>query len=529
MFGFGSRNSNNYNYEEQFNSNIQVKYNNLLSKYENSIQKQEYLEKEYKKLKAMVDNLCKSLMSNEYNYNQLGGNSILNSMDIYKLIEFANIDFQKQKVDYMNMIQKLNEQISTQQQIIQTLKEQLTQTMVMSNRDLSEDDLASANIINNTTTNEMNVFETNNFDMDMNIVEDKKNKSNKITIDAFGNIISDEEEKSVEQKKSNLNKKSSDNDVPKANTNNKAKIVERIKDQNSLIGDIITNNKPKISVEQDNSNDNKITTNNVNNKPVNNSSKQEQQATPTLTIENVDAYMSAMTQIMWDIVETIGVTGLSTSNEILEHINSEKEKYTKSLVLNSISSLIKMNVLSSENISTGYRRFKIFKLSNKGETMFKAKFEKDIVESEIDEIVRQHDNAIHGYTIRDAREFMLGVFKCKSANMNRQEISIKLPDGKTYIPDIVAVHPKGYKMYIEVELGNTPQNDFNEKCNKMKEVTNHLYFVTDVEDNIKKKLEQQISLWVLQAGGKEKIAGTTIYLTTMTQLAKGDWLRTFKY
>lgn len=123
---------------------------------------------------------------------------------------------------------------------------------------------------------------------------------------------------------------------------------------------------------------------------------------------------------------------------------------------------------------------------------------------------------------------MIDVFKCTNVTMERQKVSIKLPNGKTYIPDIVAVHPKKYKMYIEVELGNTPQNDFNDKCNKMLQVTKHFYFVSDIEEN-RKKVESEVSSWIVNVGGKEKVSGVVIYTTTMTKLKKGEWSNVLKF
>ena len=465
MFGFGNRNNNNYNNdycEEYSNNNLQVKYNNLLSKYENSVKCQEYAEKEYKKLKSMTDNLCKSILSNEYNYNQLGGNSILKDMDIYKLIEFSTMDIQKQKIDNMNLIQKLNEQIKVQQQIINTLKEQLTQSMVLNNNSITEEDVNNSNIINNTNNTEMDVFNTNGFDMESTIgkieVDNINNKPTKIKVDAFGNIINEDEEKKDYPLRNNKNHKNNENVVQNRNNidrqekpmnnmknnqnTNMKKVTSRVEDENSKLGDILGmgNNKP-----QDINNHNQRSKQQYNSKPHNNKKPNEVVATPimnnpkpkiqtpiqnnnspnnsnapTLTLENVDAYMAAMTQIMWDILSAIGTTGYSTSNDIINVINADGEKYTKSLVLNSIASLTKMNVLTSENISTGYRRFKIFKLSVKGETMYKSHFNSEPVESEIDKIIRDHDNVLHGYSIRDARELMLSVHKCKKAGQYHQ-------------------------------------------------------------------------------------------------------------
>lgn len=521
MFNF---NNEDNDYNEYENSNLQIKYNNICSKYENAKEQKKYAEDEYKKLKSMVENLCKSTLSNEYNYNQLGGNSILKGMDIYKLIEFTNMDIQKQKIEQLNLIKKLNDQIIMQQQIINTLKEQLTQSMVFSNKDISEEDINNSNIINNTNNNEMNVFNESNFDMDSSIEDIKiPKKSSKIITDAFGNVI--------------------EKDLDKENNNSSNIKTENNKVHEEKLKDILgfgnnkkesTSNKQKNTLEQNNDNI-------IKNKSINtttsssNKENQENKKQATLTIENVDVYMESMTPLMWDILEVIGSTGCSTSNDIIDNLSKKNKDYEnskiKSSILNAISSLVKMAMLTQQSVSTGFKRFNISKLSNKGEIIYQKHFNNSPVESEIDKIIRDHDNIQHGYTIRETRDLLLSKWKCKSANMNRSEISIKLPNNHTYIPDIIAVHPKGYKMYVEVELGNTPQKDFNDKCNKMIEVTKHLYFVTDIESTISKKLEQQISTWILQSGGKDKVKGVTIYIATTTQLSKGDqqWNRVLKY
>lgn len=545
MFGMFNRDNNysNGGYDN-VNSNLQIQFNNLKSQYDNAILNQSYQEKEYKKLKSMVENLCKSILSNEYNYNQLGGNSILKGMDVYKLIEFTTTDHVKQKLEQKQIIDKLIQQTITQSEIIKTLKEQLTQTMVFNNTDVSKEDLETGSIINNTSTPEMNVFQNNNnFDMGENDFIsakiqgkiEKTGSKKQVNVDLFGNVI----DSKIETTNTNEEYKNEVKVEVPPTINRTNKITE---DPNSKIGSIFgnvtTNNKNKV-VEEEKPNNTPITKpNNFNNSNTNNfnnsnniTNKIEPKETtnaPKLTIENVDSYIDAMTPIMWDVLEVIGTYGYSTSNDILDEINKEYEKYKKGLVLNTIASLTKMNILSSDQISTGFKRFKILKISNKGQTMYKIKFNKEPIESEIDKIIRDHDNVVHGYTIRDAKDLMLTVFNCTDVTMDRQKVSIKLPNGKTYIPDIVAVNPKKYKMYLEIELGNTPQNDFNDKCSKMVQVTKHLYFIADVEET-KRKLENQVSLWVLDLGGKEKVAGVTIYITTMTQLSKGEWSRVLKY
>lgn len=456
MFGRRKkRETNPYPYEyENPPSNADIKYANLLSKYSSAIEAKNYFEKEYSRLKGMTESLCKSIVSNQYNMSQLGGNSILQDLDIYKLIDFTRMDFQQQKIQTMETLQQLNEQIKMQSILIDSLKKQLQQAMLQGHKDISPEEVEDAVLIDNSETIKP---------------------------------------VSVTMERDNLGRT---RQVPDSSPETKPARPCPAKP------DINTNKKPPT--------------------PDTN--------TPVLTIENVDAYMSSMTDIMWDIMEAIGTEGYAKSNDILNWLdNHYPTKYAKSNVLNSLTTMKKMNIVTADNVSTGYRRFQIFKFSQKGEQMFKAKFNKEPAESEIDKITRDHDNVEHGYTIKDACELLLNYHNCTEAVMDRAQVSIKLPGGETYIPDIVATKENGEKMYIEVELGNTPQKDFNNKCKKMLQVTKDLYFVTDVDETIRKKLEGQVSMWILSMGGKEKIAGTTVYLTTMTQLSKGEFSKVLKY
>lgn len=466
---FFKKNKNQQPVNEPENLNYDFKLANLESKYASMKEAKEYYEKEYKKLKGLTESLCKSIVSNQYNMSQLGGNSILQDLDIYKLIDFTKLDYQKQKIETMNTLKKLNEQIKMQEIMIDSLKKQLTQVMIQNNKDITAEEVQDANIIDNSE-----------------LISPATPKITRIERNSMGDI------------------KSISNDDKKYMPTSPV---------SSAISPVIDFAKSKLP----------------NNTPAN--IKQEDiENVPTLTIENMDAYISAMTDIMWDIMEAIGTQGFAKSNDILNWIDNKlPNKYAKSNVLNSLTTLKKMNILTAENVSTGYRRFQIFKFSQKGEEMFRAYFKKEPVESEINKIIRDHDNVVHGYTIKDACELLINYYNCVYATMDRQEVTIKLPNGKTYIPDIIAEKENGEKMYIEVELGNTPQKDFNNKCSKMLQVTKNLYFVTDVDETIRKKLEGQVSMWILSMGGKEKIAGTTVYLTTMTQLSKGEFSKVLKY
>lgn len=468
MFDFlrnKKHNTSSSNYNEYQQKNYELKLANLESKYTALKQEKEYYEREYKKLKGLTESLCKSIVSNRYNIDQLGGSNFLQEMDIYKLIEYTKMDYQRQKIESIETQKRLNEQIQMQAILISNLKEQLAKAVLENNGDITPEEVEKAQIIDNTGE------------------------------------IDPPAPKVVQIERSILG------DVKKVSTNSITEKPRNSASPNSPVINFATNQKVN-------------STNSLN----------QQENSPTLTIENIDAYMSTMTNVMWDTLEAIGKEGLAESNDILDWINEKyPNKYNKSSVFNSLTVLKRMNIIKASNISTGCRRFQIFEMTPKGEEIFKAKFKMVPKESEIHRIIRDHDNVIHGYTIKDARELLIKVFGCTDAVMDREKVAIKLPNNETYIPDIIATKADGTKMYIEVELGNTPQKDFENKCRKMLQVTKDLYFITDTEDTLKNKLERQIYDFILHMGGKEKVAGTTFYMTTMTQLSKGEFSKVMKY
>ncbi|MFW6046374.1 MAG: hypothetical protein ACOCP4_01095 [Candidatus Woesearchaeota archaeon] len=466
------------------NQALKIQLANKDSLIRNLTSQRNYYENELNRLNNTVETFCKFILSNEYNVKQLGGASILKDLDVYKLIEFTHEDFVKQQKDHLDTIKFMDDRINQLKILVESLKEQLTYSMANNNKDISEEEVKDAQLIDNT----------NDEPVVMTIEKDTKGKI-------------------VNETKNNNNYRNNKNNKHKNNRN------------------ITNNNYSKSDRQHANKQFNKYDNNKNNNynqqkrpKNIDNNSTMSKK----LMLENMETYMSSMTEIMWDIVYAIGFFGYAESNEILSWMEKENKNYNKSNVLNSLTSLDKMNILSAQNISTGYRRFNIYQLTQKGDEMYKAKFNTEPTTSEINQIIKQHDNVNHGYTIKDACKLLVDMYKCESVNMNRNEISFKLENNETYIPDILGIK-EGKKLFFEVELGNTPQGDFNKKCTKMMEVTKDLYFITDKEDTMKKTLEKQISMWVLNIGGKDKVQGVKVYITTMTKLSKGVFDNKFSY
>jgi hypothetical protein len=239
-------------------------------------------------------------------------------------------------------------------------------------------------------------------------------------------------------------------------------------------------------------------------------------------VVNLNDYIAEMTDVMWDIMMAIGRDRLSEVKDIKKVIIGKG--ITESAFNTALSQLRKMNIINQERINTGWRWFHAYELSEIGRRIYLEKFRKEPVECEKQILKKEHTTALHGYCIKDASLILKAIFEYDEVSTDRQKNSIKLYTGEIYIPDIIAKKKQGSVVdYFEVELGNHTQNDFNKKCDKMLMVTRDLRFIVPDAEIMNKILARQIGQWVLEKGGKEKLKGTTIYLTTLKKLNEGIW------
>lgn len=239
-------------------------------------------------------------------------------------------------------------------------------------------------------------------------------------------------------------------------------------------------------------------------------------------IVNLNEYIAKISDIMWEVMQAIGEQGLSESKDIKRQV--VKNNITESAFNTALAQLRKMGVIEQEKISTGWRWFHSYELSDIGSRIYLEKFKKNPVDCEKQILVKEHATALHGYCIKDTAEILKAIFGYDEAVMDRARNSVKVFSGETYIPDVVARRREGSLVdYFEVELGHHTQADFNKKCNKMLMVTKNLYFVVPYAEIMNRVLAKQIGQWVLDKGGKDRLRGVTIYLTTLKKLNDGKW------
>lgn len=223
--------------------------------------------------------------------------------------------------------------------------------------------------------------------------------------------------------------------------------------------------------------------------------KKEKDAAIMSHVVDLLDYEERMTDGSWVVLDVIGTYGISKYPEI-EAKAFEISDMRKTKIRVSVQVLYKAGIISQECLKLPLSpKCFIYTLSDIGLRLYKLKFKKDAVESEASKIIKEHDNLAHGYGILDVEKILVESGNYKSVSCFNRSEPIPLKDGHKYIPDIICVTDR-YKEYIEYERGTHKQADFNEKCNKMTQVTRYLNFVTPNKDVLINKLIPQVNEWI---------------------------------
>lgn len=232
-------------------------------------------------------------------------------------------------------------------------------------------------------------------------------------------------------------------------------------------------------------------------------------------------------KIWYGIMSLIGEQGISQRPKI-EELLYKQESSGKTSLSTQINAMQKAGLISRENINTGYRRFIVLDLARPlGIRVFEEIFGKSPVESEVRRLTRENASKEHGYLIEDARTILLKEFGYKHVSIDRNKNTIKLNNGKKYIPDLVATIDGKTWDYMEVERGTHTNDDFIDKLNKMFMVTRTFHFIAQNKETLDVIMEKT-NKW-LATKDETTIKGLTIKYTTLTNLAKRNWMEMKKY
>ena len=248
----------------------------------------------------------------------------------------------------------------------------------------------------------------------------------------------------------------------------------------------------------------------------------------SMYVQDIKEITDKMKEVHWDILKETVNSGLSEMGKIRRMICVKVRDEGEIMSVDKAGRLLRQMVTDLKlfhqiKINTGMRWFYVLKLTEIGTKLYVEKFLKKPPITEYQMMIRDHDNAEHGYIIRDVVQILEDTGKFKSVSMSRKSNTIKLPDGRISIPDIVCCLPNGIE-YYEVECGNHHQSDFNEKCDKLKCITQNIFFVSPNRETVEKKLKPQIEEWIkLRGRGQLQLSGMTVYVTSISDLARQVW------
>jgi len=467
---------------------------------------------EYNKLVKRVNSFCRIILDSEYARNQLGGNNPLLDMDIFTLIDHTEQNYHNSIVKERNLLMELTNQLKTKDQEIEGLKAQISR-YIMREQQLKELGSEQNELPETRQQQQTEPSLSEKPAKAETKTESSGSKPEKISPVSVPKgimrmaILEDEDETNdnsskpaYEDKQGGLNIESdvlSEQKYLKKNQTSSIITKMQEEEQKNIIGEVKKQVEEKAQVQK--SNDNIMA-----------------------HVIDLHDYMNNMTDIMWNIVIAIGKDGMSESKDLKKSV--VRDNITESAFNTALAQLRKMGIVEQERINTGWRWFYVHELSDLGSRLYVEKFKQNPIACEKQVLQREHTTALHGYCIKDAAYILQTVFGYDEAVTDRKMNSMKLYNGEVYIPDIIAKKKKGAIIdYFEVELGHHTQKDFNNKCDKMRMVTKNLYFIVPDADVMNKILARQIGQWVLEKGGKDKLQGTTVYLTTMTKLSEGKW------
>lgn len=247
----------------------------------------------------------------------------------------------------------------------------------------------------------------------------------------------------------------------------------------------------------------------------------------SMYLQNTATITDQMKEIHWEIFRTVVESGLSEMSKlrmlVCEKVRDNGECISADKASRLIKYLATLMLMIQVKVNTGMRWFMVMNLTDVGVRIYMDRYRKQPVETEYQKIVREHENAEHGYTIKDVVQILQDTGKYRSVSMSRKGNALRLNDGRTCIPDIVCCLSNGVE-YYEVECGNHHQSDFNEKCNKLKSITQSLFFVSPNRETVDKKMRPQIEGWI-KATGRQVLhmAGVVVYLTSISDLAAQRW------
>lgn len=516
------RGMNNKQVVEQHMSEQIREYNEALSASQSKI----------KTLKGCLNTIAEKVCDGEYGDNQLGGKNKIMALSDYELRDFIINNYNKQRNNFTNSMIKM-QQLCAQERADKTkyansmlrLEEENQSLKAQVNNleyelQITKSQLSSmqANIASQQSfqSDYSDTDYNNSFDEEPNVSNNQNNNQNNVKKNNNQNNHSS----NVNKTQNNKNKNTAEHPVA-AQQNHKQN------NQGNRQTQQIQQNKPQ--KQQSNS---QALAQKVAQKAMAKNSKSQQNAQNNNQGGNVvfqdgqpfdiEKVLQRTDMLQREIIRIMGETGLNETKEIQAECLTQG-KFTNTNKFREVLKLCKDNNLITETKNPVALRNQLVlnSLSDLGKVVYKRLFKKQPVVDEMTNIIRMHDNLIHGYNIKDTVTTLEGLGYLNVC-MDAQKNAIKLPGGSTYIPDVVAEvvnanDKKRMKTYWEIELGNHHNNDFFDKLEKAAKVTKEVTIIVDKVDT-KEHVAKQINDFGMNIKKQNKQITLVVYLGTLKEL-----------
>lgn len=516
------RGMNNKQVVEQHMSEQIREYNEALSASQSKI----------KTLKGCLNTIAEKVCDGEYGDNQLGGKNKIMALSDYELRDFIINNYNKQRNNFTNSMIKM-QQLCAQERADKT---KYANSMLR----LEEENQSLKAQVNNLEY-ELQITKSQLSSMQANIASQQSFQSNYSDTNYSISDYSDtdyntnfDEEPTVSNNQNAVKKNNNQN----SNHSNNVNKVQNNKNKNTAEHPVDTqqNKSNKQQNKQNNQGNKQVQQQNKPQKQQSNSQALAQKAMTKNSKNNqggnvvfqdgqpfdIEKVLQRTDMLQREIIRIMGETGLNETKEIQAECLTQG-KFTNTNKFREVLKLCKDNNLITETKNPVALRNQLVlnSLSDLGKVVYKRLFKKQPVVDEMTNIIRMHDNLIHGYNIKDTVTTLEGLGYLNVC-MDAQKNAIKLPGGSTYIPDVVAEvvnanDKKRMKTYWEIELGNHHNNDFFDKLEKAAKVTKEVTIIVDKVDT-KEHVAKQINDFGMNIKKQNKQITLVVYLGTLKEL-----------
>ena len=242
--------------------------------------------------------------------------------------------------------------------------------------------------------------------------------------------------------------------------------------------------------------------------------KEEVEVGMSYEMLNIDRYMKSLSDEAKYILEVIGSTGVARTTELQNFLKKDPKgkllfERQGVFVYKNMSSVVKTlrdgQFLKEQAINLGVagHNFLVFWLDDLGNAAYKKLTGKNPVVSEKKGVMDQHKSLEHGYLIKDCAfafsEMGYQVFT------DKKDLTFKLKDGvEEKIFDLKLISKDGKTMLVEVERGTHKKEFFYKNCNRILELTNEFYFISDNGKTLQRHTRQNFFAWIREEKGGTK-------------------------